>query len=244
MIRVGSSLVKAIYFLPWKTRCAHDIPHINHSISIYWWYPLDELNIPQCAEHTLHWLIHLLVTMILNPLFVHMFVGLFVHMFVNISKYSPTWNSKKAKNDKIRTPKRFLKVWSCLKISRIKYCVKGLKYTRPNNRELKSDCVVERRWEATLSKLIKAMCRFWDRSELIKKMWRHVACMLIKFKEATRWFQVTGIPRWGGHRLAVIYSNIVPLNSKLFNKYLRRHPSKHIRTKKPPEKLSRCLQEP
>ena len=60
----------------------------------------------------------------------------------------------------------------------------------------------------------------------------------------TRWFQVMGIPRRGGHCLTVIYSNIVPLTTNLFTKYLRRHPSNHIRTKKPPEKLSRCLQEP
>ena len=59
-----------------------------------------------------------------------------------------------------------------------------------------------------------------------------------------RWFQVMGIPRWGRHCLTVIYSNIVPLNTKLFTKYLRKHPSKHIRTKEPPEKLSRCPQEP
>ena len=57
----------------------------------------------------------------------------------------------------------------------------------------------------------------------------------------TKWFQVMGIPRWRGHCLTVIYSNIVPLNTTLFAKYLRRHPSKHICTKKLPEKLSRCL---
>ena len=39
------------------------------------------------------------------------------------------------------------------------------------------------------------------------------------------------------------YSNIVRLIIKLFTKYLKRHPNKH-RTKKPPEKLSKCLQEP
>ena len=61
---------------------------------------------------------------------------------------------------------------------------------------------------------------------------------------SSRWFQVMGISRWGGHCLTVIYSNIVPLNIKLFTKYLRRHPSKQICTKKPPEKLSRYLQEP
>ena len=44
-----------------------------------------------------------------------------------------------------------------------------------------------------------------------------------------------GNPRWGGHCLTVIYSNIVPLNTKLFTKYLRRHPSKHICTRKLPE---------
>ena len=38
-----------------------------------------------------------------------------------------------------------------------------------------------------------------------------------------------GIPRCGGHCLAVIYSNV---NTKLLTKYLRRHPSKHILTKK------------
>ena len=31
-------------------------------------------------------------------------------------------------------------------------------------------------------------------------------------------FQVMGIPRGGGHCLTVIYSNIVPLNTKLFTK--------------------------
>ena len=60
----------------------------------------------------------------------------------------------------------------------------------------------------------------------------------------SRWFQVMEIPRWGGHCLTDIYSNIVLLNTKLFSSYLKRHPSKHIRTKKLPEKLSRCLQEP
>ena len=56
---------------------------------------------------------------------------------------------------------------------------------------------------------------------------------------------VLNIPRCTEHTLyrVVIYSNIVPLNTKLFTKYMRRHPSKHIRTKKPPEKLSKCLQE-
>ena len=51
------------------------------------------------------------------------------------------------------------------------------------------------------------------------------------FENLSRWFQVMGIPRWCGHCLTVIYSNIVPLNTKLFTKYLRRHPSKHIHTK-------------
>ena len=46
-----------------------------------------------------------------------------------------------------------------------------------------------------------------------------------------------GIPRKGGQFLAVIYSNIVTLNTKLFTKYVKRHPSKKINTKKLPEKL-------
>ena len=53
-----------------------------------------------------------------------------------------------------------------------------------------------------------------------------------------------GSPQRSGHRLAVIYSNTVPLNTNVFTKYLRRHPSKHIRTKKPRGRLSKCLQEP
>ena len=55
--------------------------------------------------------------------------------------------------------------------------------------------------------------------------------LLPKLIWSTRRFQVIGIPRWSGHCLTVIYSNIIPLNTKLFTKYLRRHPSKHIRTK-------------
>ena len=35
-----------------------------------------------------------------------------------------------------------------------------------------------------------------------------------------------GIPRKGGQCLAVIYSNIVALNTKRFTRYMRRHPSK------------------
>ena len=64
----------------------------------------------------------------------------------------------------------------------------------------------------------------------------------------TRWFQVMGFPRWGGHCLTVIYSNIVPSNIKLSTKYLRSHPSKHIRTKNnlksfpiPPRAIKRQL---
>ena len=46
-------------------------------------------------------------------------------------------------------------------------------------------------------------------------------------------------PKKGGQCLAVIYSNIVALNIRLFTMYLRRHPSKKINTKKVPEKLFR-----
>ena len=46
-----------------------------------------------------------------------------------------------------------------------------------------------------------------------------------------------GIPRKGGQCLAVIYSNTVALNTRLFTKYVRRHPSEKINTKKLPEKL-------
>ena len=60
----------------------------------------------------------------------------------------------------------------------------------------------------------------------------------------SRCFQVMGIPRKGGQCLAVIYSSIVVLNTKLFTRYVRRHPSKKINTKKLPEKLLRCLREP
>ena len=60
----------------------------------------------------------------------------------------------------------------------------------------------------------------------------------------TRWFQIMEIPKIGGQCLAVIYSNIVVLNTKLFTRYVRTHPSKKINTKKLPEKLFRCLWEP
>ena len=52
-----------------------------------------------------------------------------------------------------------------------------------------------------------------------------------------------GIDQKGGQCLAVIYSNIVALNTKLFTRYVRRHPGKKINTKKLPEKLFRCLLE-
>ena len=50
------------------------------------------------------------------------------------------------------------------------------------------------------------------------------------------YYQVTashGNPRMRWILFDVIYSNIVPLNIKLSTKHLRRHPSKHICTKKP-----------
>ena len=40
-----------------------------------------------------------------------------------------------------------------------------------------------------------------------------------------------GNPRKGGQCLAVIYSNIVALNTRLCTKYVRSHPSKKINTK-------------
>ena len=40
------------------------------------------------------------------------------------------------------------------------------------------------------------------------------------------------IPRKGGQCLAVTYSNIVALNTRLFTRYARRRPSKKINTKK------------
>ena len=46
-----------------------------------------------------------------------------------------------------------------------------------------------------------------------------------------------GIPRKGGQCLAVIYSNIVALNTRLFSRSVRRQPSKKINTKKLPEML-------
>ena len=60
----------------------------------------------------------------------------------------------------------------------------------------------------------------------------------------SRWFQVMRIPRKDGQCLAVIYSNIVALNNRIFTRYLRKHPSEKINTKKLPEKLFRCLREP
>ena len=48
----------------------------------------------------------------------------------------------------------------------------------------------------------------------------------------------------GRHCLVVLYSNIVEINPKLFMKNFRTPGSKHIHTKKPPEKLFRRLQEP
>ena len=47
-----------------------------------------------------------------------------------------------------------------------------------------------------------------------------------------------------GQCMAVIYSNIVALNTRFFTRYMRRHPSKKINTKKLLEKLFRCLREP
>ena len=97
----------------------------------------------------------------------------------------------------------------------------------------------------------KAVAPFGTRQNVGATLSSKEVLVILKTREnwnfaiyTARWFQVMGIPRWGGHCLTVIYSNIVPLNIKLFTKYLRRHPTKHIRTKKPPEKLSRCLQEP
>ena len=51
-------------------------------------------------------------------------------------------------------------------------------------------------------------------------------------------------PQKGGQRLAVIYSNIFGLNTRLFARYVRRHPSKRINTKELPENLFRCLRQP
>ena len=45
------------------------------------------------------------------------------------------------------------------------------------------------------------------------------------------------IPRKRGQCLAVFYSNIIALNTKIFTRYLRTHYSKQIHTKKPHEKL-------
>ena len=50
-----------------------------------------------------------------------------------------------------------------------------------------------------------------------------------------------GIPRKDGQCLAVIYSNIVVLNTKRFTRYVKKHPSKKINTKKLPEKLFRAI---
>ena len=51
-------------------------------------------------------------------------------------------------------------------------------------------------------------------------------------------YQVTlghGNPQKGGQCLAVMYSNIVALNTRFFTRYVRRHPTKKINTKKLPE---------
>ena len=50
-------------------------------------------------------------------------------------------------------------------------------------------------------------------------------------------FQVAGIPRKSGQCLAVIYSNIVVLNSRLFTKYFEARPGQQIHTKKHLKKL-------
>ena len=76
------------------------------------------------------------------------------------------------------------------------------------------------------------------------KYWLIILLIFLCLACLSRWFQVMGIPRKGGQCLAVIYSNIVALNTKLFTRYLRRHPSKKINTKKLLEKLLRCLREP
>ena len=65
-----------------------------------------------------------------------------------------------------------------------------------------------------------------------------VHCRKITFRlhdaicQLPRWFQVMGIPRKSGQCLAVIYSNIVALNTWLFTRYVRRHPSKKINYRK------------
>ena len=53
-----------------------------------------------------------------------------------------------------------------------------------------------------------------------------------------------GNPQKRRTMLGVIYSNIVALNTILFTRYVRKHPSKKINTKKLPEILFRYLGEP
>ena len=53
-----------------------------------------------------------------------------------------------------------------------------------------------------------------------------------------------GNPQESRQCSAVIYSNTVALNTKLFTRYGRKHPSKKINTKELPEKLYRCFQGP
>ena len=45
-----------------------------------------------------------------------------------------------------------------------------------------------------------------------------------------RWFQVMGSPRKGGQCLAVIYSNIVALNTRLFSRYVRLTPKSYLKS--------------
>ena len=68
--------------------------------------------------------------------------------------------------------------------------------------------------------------------------------VVLKFSILSSWFQVMGTPDEVDIAWRLFIQYIVPLNIKLFAKYLRRHPNKHIRTNKPPEKLSSCLHEP
>ena len=62
-----------------------------------------------------------------------------------------------------------------------------------------------------------------------RKLPGEIARVAVVLHHWTRRFQDMGIPRKGGQCLAVIYSNIVALNTKIFSRYVRRHPSKKIR---------------
>ena len=68
--------------------------------------------------------------------------------------------------------------------------------------------------------------------------------MVNRAEDAKMLLHISPLPGDSRSCLAVIYSNIVALNTRLFTRYARGHPSKKINTKRLPEKLFRCLREP